>query len=131
VILGPVSQKMVEDYVLDVLDLLMLREFETCVIRPHPRFTSLAKLLASTLRKTKAFKDVSIGDGDMANDNILGYFSSVFLSCGKGLGRKLYISERATVRRYPNCPIEILSGRVFGFSDELSVLRKGGNVEQL
>lgn len=115
-ILGPTSLDMIQDYEKDLASLTKVNEYRQIIIRPHPRFTDIAENLRSALVALRCCKDIQLGDGDLDRDDLLGYFSSLLIDIPDRSNRKIFVSTRATSRRYPMCTIDLLSGGAFGFS---------------
>lgn len=137
IILGPVSHLMADCYVMDIKKLISINyKFRNIYIKPHPRFKSLASKLVDQIRTQKIEgvhkKSICIMDQiprDVGSLLVMGYYSSLFdelvNSDYKGL---CIISERATHCRYPEMPVNVLSGEKFGFGNPHLVLDYKGNL---
>lgn len=134
IILGPVSQSMVDFYLTDVNFLTANGyHFSNIHVKPHPRFRSLADSLICSLKaQLLARAPIVLGVVEEIPQNaissvVLGYYSSLFdelLSAHyKGM---CVISEGATHCRYPNLPVGVLSGEKFGFGNPQLVLGRDG-----
>jgi hypothetical protein len=135
IILGPVSMTMLVGYLSDVSSLrasgFILNK--VCV-KSHPRFRSLADHLVNELRTRSGTEmpvsDVSVIETialDADSSVVLGYYSSLFDElASSGFKGSCIISERATSDRYPEMPVNILSGENFGFNNPYLMLGSDG-----
>lgn len=135
IILGPVAMSMLVGYLSDVSSLIahgfILNKI--CV-KSHPRFRSLTdhlvKELTSRFGNEIPVSDISVIDTialDRDSSVVLGYYSSLFDElASSGFKGQCLISERATSDRYPEMPVNILSGERFGFNNPYLMLGSDG-----
>ena len=136
IILGPVSHLMIDCYMVDVKKLISINyKFRNIYIKPHPRFRPLARKLVDLLRTQKIKgvpKNICILNQiplDAASSVLIGYYSSLFDELiGSNYKGMCIISERATNCRYPEMPVNVLSGEKFGFGNPYIVLDNRGDL---
>jgi len=128
IILGPVNEKMVEDYIMDLKHLERSQIYERYIIRPHPRFINYAITLQKKI--TSLGMPVVICEDDILDNDILGYYSSLMDNLDSNFNYNIFISEQATLTRYPNVDINLLCGFVFGFNLNLKFLKFNGKIQE-
>ena len=123
VILGPVSERMINDYILDLIDLKKCKTINSCIIRPHPRFLHLSEILIKEIHTKKLFDNCMLGSGNLNTNIFLGYYSSLLENVLALNNKNVYVSERATFSRYPSVKLDLLSGNIFGFNKDINILK--------